>query len=248
MGISNSSLYREGVFTTIAFLNGVPFLWEKHWRRIVENARRLEIDLDPHSEERTFTELETEIANADLEHGRARLTFSDDSPSRIWSNDEGEKSTSLSIIVAERRPIPDDFKLTVSPHRVNTTSPLVGIKSTNYLEHLLAYEQATNRRFHEAIRINERGEVASACMANVFWEREGKIYTPSLATGCLPGTTREFILENIECEEVEKGLVELEMADRIFVTSAGLGVVTVAEFNGQPLDTSEHALTAVLPY
>lgn len=241
-------LYGKGVFTTLAIVEGNPFLWEKHWRRLTGNAAALGIVLSSYSEQGVQDTLLEVIANSALTNGRARITFSDDSPSRIWSNDGGEERTSLSIIVAERRPIPANFKLTVSPHRINTTSPLVGIKSCNYLDHLLAWEEASKRGFHEAIRLSERGEIASACMANVFWEKGGKLFTPSLATGCLPGTTREYILESIGCEEVAVGIEELNEADRIFLTSAGIGVVKVAEAGGRELDTSDHPLSNLLPF
>lgn len=211
------------------------------------NSTALGIDLSSYSEQRVLEALLESTAESEISNGRVRTTFSDDSPSRIWST-EGEKKTSLSIIVAERRPRSENFTLTISPHRINTTSPLVGIKSCNYLEHLLAYEEATKRGFHEAIRLNERGEVASTCMANVFWETKGKLFTPRLKTGCLPGTTREFILENIECDEVEAGIEEMENTDRIFLTSAGIGVVCVEELNGRILDTSDHPLKRLLPY
>lgn len=242
--LSAAKLYGKGVFTTVAVHAGQPFLWDKHWRRLAGNAAILDIDLTEHPEANT---LELMLAQIGLQNGRARVTLFDESPSRIWTAGN-QKKTSLSIIVAERRPTPDNFNLTMSPHRINTTSPLVGIKSCNYLEHLLAFEEATNRRFHEAIRLNERGEIASACMANVFWEGEGKLYTPSLKTGCLPGTTREYILENIDCAETNAGIEELETADRIFLTSAGLGVAPVADFNGRRLDTSGHPLSTLLPF
>jgi branched-subunit amino acid aminotransferase/4-amino-4-deoxychorismate lyase len=248
MGHRNSMLYGYGVFTTIAINHSAPFLWSKHWIRLQANSLRIGLSLDKFPAETVSRELKVEIERAGMFNGRARVTFSDESPSRIWSTDEGEKRTSLSIIVAERRPITEDFKVTISPHRTNTTSPLVGIKSCNYLEHLLAYEQATKRGFHEAIRLNERGKVASACMANVFWETKGKLFTPSPKTGCLPGTTREYLLENIECEVVEAGIEAVEKADRIFLTSAGIGVVCVEELNGRILDTSDHPLKRLLPY
>lgn len=244
---SRSNLYAYGVFTTLAVVEGQTFLWEKHWHRLTSNASALGIDFLRHTEKNVLASLLESIAESEIAEGRARITISDDSPSRIWSESK-ETQTSLFVILAERRPTPDNFKLTVSPHRISTTSPLVGIKSTNYLEHLLAYEEATGRGFNEAIRINERGEVASACMANVFWEREGKLFTPRLSTGCLPGTTREYILENIDCAEVEKPIEEMERADRIFLTSAGLGVAVVAEFNDWELDTSDHPLSSLLPF
>lgn len=243
---NTSTLYGKGVFTTLAIHAGRPFLWEKHWRRIVANAEVVGVDLSEHEEAATLDSLLQEISACGILNGRARITFSDQSPSSIWSS-AGEKKTSLSIIVAERRPVAAKFKLTISPHRINTTSPLVGIKSCNYLDHLLAYEEAAKRGFHEAIRLNERGEIAAACMANVFWETDGKLFTPSLSTGCLPGTTREFILENTECEEVEAGIEGLREADRIFLTSAGIGIVTVAHCDERRLDISEHRLTSIFP-
>lgn len=246
--LTATELYGKGIFTTVAVDSGRPFLWDKHWRRLSADADSIGIDLSHRSEERTLSRLQSAIDEVGLQAGRARITLSDDSPSRMWSNG-GEERTGLSLMVAERRPVPDHFKLTISPHRINTNSPLVGVKSCNYLEHLLSYEEATKRGFHEAIRLNERGEVASACMANVFWESAGRLFTPSLRTGCLPGTTREFVLENLDCDEVESGIEELGLAHRIFLTSAGVGVVAAAEFEGRPLATSsEHPLSSVLPF
>jgi branched-subunit amino acid aminotransferase/4-amino-4-deoxychorismate lyase len=124
---------------------------------------------------------------------------------------------------------------------------LAGVKSCNYLEKILAKEEARNRGFAEAIQLNERGEVSSACMANVFWLRDGILFTPSLRTGCLAGTTRGFILENLECEEVEVRIEELLSADEMFLTSAGLGVAQVSEFEGRKLRGEPHSIGGLLP-
>lgn len=239
--ISKAALYGNGIFTTIAIIDGAPFLWEKHWRRLITNAATLEIDISEFSEAEVFEALSLEIKKAELKEGRARITFADESESELWRHD-GQKKTSLSMIAGERRPIPKELSLTVSPHQINTTSPLAGIKSCNYLEHLLSYKEAKSHGFDEAVRFNERGEVASACMANVFWLKDDKLYTPSLNTGCLAGTTREFILENMECEEVETRIDELNDVEAIFLASAGIGIVAAAEFNGRTLLTSHSKL------
>jgi branched-subunit amino acid aminotransferase/4-amino-4-deoxychorismate lyase len=233
---SSATLYGKGVFTTIAVIDGTPSVWDKHWRRLIANAAKLEIDISDYNESEVFQELTQKIESRGLKEGRARITFSDESESEIWSHG-GEKKTGLSIITAERRPISSEFSLTISPHRINTTSPLTGIKSCNYLEHLLAHREASSRGFDEAIRLNERNEVATGCMANIFWMKDGKVYTPSLSTGCLAGTTREFILENVECEEVEAGVDGLSDAESIFLTSAGIGIASVIDFEGKRLST-----------
>jgi branched-subunit amino acid aminotransferase/4-amino-4-deoxychorismate lyase len=244
--ISPAALYGKGIFTTIAVNECKPFLWEKHWRRLTTDAAKFGIDISEFSEEAILNALNEIIAKNNVAVGRARITFFDESASGIWSFDTGRKS-SLLITTADNRKIADNFQLTVSPHRTNTTSPLAGIKSCNYLEHLMAFEEAKTRGFDEAVRLNERGEVASACMANVFWLKDGKLCTPSLKTGCLAGTTREFILENVECAEVEVTIEDLYSAEVIFLTSAGIGVVQVAEFEGRIMQRQPYRILDIVP-
>jgi branched-subunit amino acid aminotransferase/4-amino-4-deoxychorismate lyase len=243
---SSAWLYGKGIFTTLAIFHGKPLLWEKHCRRLMENAAKVGIDISEYDEESVANALAEIISKHQVTTGRARITFSDESPSEVWGSG-GETKVGLSIITAGPRSIPDNFKLSVSPHRVNTTSPLTGVKSCNYLEHLMALDEARSRGFDEAIRLNERGEIASACMANVFWLKSEKLCTPSLKTGCLAGTTREFVLESLECEEVEVGIEALTTADAIFLTSAGIGVVKVAEFEGRQLSPQDHPILDLLP-
>ena len=242
---SSAALYGKAIFTTIAIRDDVPFLLEKHWRRLSADAETLGIDLTLHSESFVVDALAESIKEDQIINGRARITFFDERPSAIWLG-ESISSTSLSIITGGVRDVPDNFKLTVSPYPINSLSPLAGVKSCNYLENLMAAEEAKMCGFHEAIRVNERNEVTSAAMANVFWLKNGELFTPSLATGCLAGTTREFVLENLDCREVESGIEELNSADAIYLTSAGLGIVAVAEFEKRKLPNPPHQITRLL--
>lgn len=244
--LSSFAFYGKAVFTTLAIIDHNPFLWKKHWGRLTFNAAKLSIDLENFSEAATLNAFNEIIVKNNVANGRSRITFLDESPSKIWSSDIGRRS-SLLITTAANRKISNNFRLTASPHRINTTSPLAGIKSCNYLEHLMTFEEAKARGFDEAVRLNERGEVASACMANIFWIKDRKLHTPRLTTGCLAGTTREFILENIECEEVEAGEEAIGAADDIFLTSAGIGVVQVAEFAGRTMVRQPHKILDIVP-
>lgn len=249
MSISDrASLYGSGVFTTIAIKNGLPFLWERHWARLRSNAAAVGIELEGYRSEDVLAELQRQVERAGLDAGKARITFSDARASDLWPGSEPAAPTRMSIVVAERREMPRDLRLGISPFPVNSRSPLGGIKSCNYLEPVLSLEDAKKRGFHEAVRLNERGIVTGACMANVFWAKGGRLFTPALSTGCLPGTTREFVLENLECEEVEAEIGELDTADSIFLTSAGLGAVEAAAFEGRPLFCSDNAVLKVLPF
>lgn len=243
--ISSAALYGRGVFSTIAIYDGEPFLLDKHVRRLVANSGSIGIELSVRFEKELRCGLYDLIAENHVVQGRARVTIFDESESEIWGKPD-RVNISLLIMTAEARPVPAELRLTASTYNINSSSPLVTVKSCNYIEHQMAYDEARSRGFGEALRLNERGHATSGCMANVFWEKGGTLFTPGLSTGCLAGTTREFVLENMKCEEVEAGIDVLESADRIFLTSAGIGVKAAAEFKGRKLDTSEHRMTALI--
>ncbi|MEJ7848787.1 MAG: aminotransferase class IV [Pyrinomonadaceae bacterium] len=245
-GVSSAALYGKGIFTTVAIYDGLPFLWETHWRRLLVNSAKLNIDMSNFSEAAVKYSLNEILNENALVNGRARTTILDESANGIWPYG-GEFKTSILITTANSRDIPGDFKLTVSPFRLNSASPLAGIKSCNYLEKIAALNEAKDRGFDEAICINERCEITSACMANIFWLRDGKLFTPPLETGCLAGTTREHVMENAECFEVPDGLESLANADAIFLTSAGIGVVQVAEIDGRKLPKTDHLILDLVP-
>jgi len=241
---SAAALYGRGIFTTVAFYNQKPFLWDEHRRRLSAAAEKLRIDLSDLPEE-TLKATLFEIADANrLRRGRARLTIFDESASRLWQN-EPKNKTSFLIQTADFRRTSDNARLTVSPFPVNQKSPLAGLKTCNYLENILALEEAKARNFDEAVRFNELGETVSATTANVFWVKNGEIFTPSLETGCLAGTTRAFIAANFAVIETEAAANELIDADEVFLTSAGIGVSRVETLNERRFSAFSDTLTDI---
>ena len=109
---------------------------------------------------------------------------------------------------------------------MSTFSPTAGVKSLNYLDHVLSWEEAQSRDFDEAVMLNERGEIVSGTLANIFWSRDGTIHTPALATGAIAGMTRELVIELaaknfIPVVEGVYEMPDLADADEIFLTSSG---------------------------
>lgn len=246
MNLGNAFLYGKGFFTTICVADGRPLFWEKHWQRLVDHSKRLGISIAQYSEHELLSQVNDEIEATALIDGRVRITFSDSTPSTIWS-EIAEPETSLSIIVGKCRVVPQPFRLTVSPFTVNTRSPLAGLKTCNYLENILAIESARRNGFAEAIRLNETGNVVGGCMSNVFWLQGDVLFTPSITTGCLAGTTREYVLEKIDCHEVAAPVERLSSADAIYVSSAGLGIVKVSEIDGREFNTIDHPIMHLWP-
>jgi branched-subunit amino acid aminotransferase/4-amino-4-deoxychorismate lyase len=238
MPIASGLLYGHGVFTTLAIHGGRPFLWPQHWMRLIDHAERAGVDCRSFVEASVEASLAKLISTNQVSEGRARLTMFGGADRGVWKiQGMGQPRTELLIMTGEARPASSDgLALTVSPYRANSLSPLAGIKSVNYLEHALSWEEARARDFDEAVVMNERGEIVSATMANLFWVTGGTLHTPSLATGALAGITRARIIAlagELSLPHVEGSydLPHLSDADEIFLTSSGLGVALVTTFD-----------------
>ncbi len=236
--VSSAMLYGRGVFTTVAIYNGKPFLWPEHWQRLKDHAQKLSIDCTGENERNVGEALRKLVAVNRVGNGRARVILLARSGRDVWkTRSAGDRKTDLLIMTGEAQKIsPAGLSLAVSPYRHNTLSPLAGIKSLNYLDEVLAWEEAQAREFDEAVMLNERGEVVSATMANIFWVKEGTLHTPALSTGTVPGVTRAAVVElaTRQFVPVIEGvyeLADLTDAEEIFLTSASYGVAPVTTFD-----------------
>jgi 4-amino-4-deoxychorismate lyase len=236
--VSSAMLYGRGVFTTVAIYKGKPFLWPEHWRRLCEHAKRLSVDCAGANERNVGEAVRKLVAVNQVKNGRARVILLARSGRDVWkTKKESGRKTDLLIMTSEAQKVsPSGMSLAVSPYRCNTFSPLVGIRSLNYLEQVLSWEEAQARDFDEAVVLNERGEIVSATMANLFWVKDGTLHTPSLSTGAIAGITRAAVIElaNKQFIPVIEGVYELgdlTEADEIFLTSASLGVALVTTFD-----------------
>jgi branched-chain amino acid aminotransferase len=234
--VNAATLYGRGVFTTVAIHKGRAFLWDAHWTRLLAHAERAGVECD-FGDNETALMLARLIETNEVEEGRARVALLSRAVRGRWRY-EGEegRATDLLMMTSEPWPAPETLALTVSPYRVNSCSPLAGVKTVGNLERVIAWEEARARDFDEAVMINERGEVVSATTANLFWVKNGTVHTPALASGAVAGTTRARVLEMaadaaVPTVEGTHTLHELAEADEIFLTSSALGVALVTSFD-----------------
>ncbi|WP_371134691.1 aminotransferase class IV [Phenylobacterium sp.] len=134
-------------------------------------------------------------------------------------------------------------RLLVSTVRRNAASPASRLKSLSYLDNVLARREANGSGCDEAVMLNAAGEVACAAAANIFWLREGRIFTPALACGVLAGTMRARVLAasaaaGVEVIETHGDLAELEAAPAAFITNALIGVRPVERIGSIALNPS----------
>ncbi len=114
------------------------------------------------------------------------------------------------------------------------------VKSLNYLNSVLAKQEAKRRGADEALVLNQRGLVAEASVANVFVVRRGVLMTPPTTDGALEGITRDSVLRiakrlELPAQVVSLGRHDFFSADEAFLTGTGARIVPVGSLDGAPV-------------
>ncbi|SNR65086.1 aminotransferase class IV [Desulfurobacterium atlanticum] len=115
---------------------------------------------------------------------------------------------------------------------------LSDFKTLSIYDSLYALLKAKNKGFDEVVLLDTSGFVSETAFANIFFLKNGVVFTPSLETGCLPGTRREIVIEILK----EMGVPVIEgffkpefllSAEEAFITSARYDVVRVSYIDGK---------------
>jgi branched-chain amino acid aminotransferase len=236
-------LYGEGVYETLRTYNGVPFLFDRHMRRLRNSARMLALDV-PLSDDLIDERFSDTMRAAGL----------GDSPDReayiriLVTRGIGELTYDLaacptpSIVIIVKPNVPpskEAFERGVKVALVDvvrnhpaTVNPR--IKSNNLLNNALAMQQAGARGGFEGVMRNYRGELAECTQSNLFIVKNGAALTPPLDAGLLPGITREFLFEvgadnGIPVREQVLHDADLFDADEAFLTSTTRELVPIVQ-------------------
>ena len=114
--------------------------------------------------------------------------------------------------------------------RRNEGSPLSRIKSLNYLDNVLAFQEAVAAGADEALLRNNAGQICGGSRTNLFVVRGGQLITPPIADGVLDGIKRQVILDRaraIGCPVQGQSLspMDLLMVDEAFLSNSLMGIM-----------------------
>ncbi|CAA7601173.1 Aminotransferase class IV [Acididesulfobacillus acetoxydans] len=223
------ALYGYGLFETILVTGRGPCFLARHYERMKRGSELLALDMPSLSVWSGLIATYLSQVSVPPTPFALRLTLSGGAPAQALAP---SFLLSSRLIGYSQRQYEDGFALTLLPTRRNESSPLCRIKSTNYLENLLAKQEAIKRGFDEGLWCNSLGELAEGTLSNLFFVREGQLFTPSPACGCLPGTRRALVLELAETlglawQEGAYQLDDLKEASEVFLTNSLLGIMPV---------------------
>lgn len=110
----------------------------------------------------------------------------------------------------------------------------------NYLNSIIATQEAKRNGFDEAILLDHSGNVSEAPGENIFIVREGQLITPPLSSSALNGITRDAVIKiardlDIEVSETEIARSELTISDEIFLTGTAAEITPIISMDGKKI-------------
>ncbi len=233
-----------GVFSTVAVLKGVMFAFERHWRRMQRDARlmRVPFPAEPSEMEESLYRL---IEANEASHATLRVIVVRNHGG-MWEGPGVDRDYDLIAFTTARKNWGTGVKLGVVHDARHAASPFAGAKILSWSHNLVWLEEAVARGFDEVVLLNEHGHVSECTSANIFISEGDKIWTPPLSSGCLPGVTRQLLLNAVHADGVSVGerdltLADLEGADEVFITSTARGLLPVAAVEGLRIRTEGSA-------
>ncbi len=214
--------FGDGVFETIRVHQGVPLFWQLHMARLQEGLRALNIPSPAHD----LAEASKALLRAnEVSEGILRIAISRGVGSRGYLPHETGAPTLLIEAMSAPTAPPHALHLWLSRYeKISPRALPVQLKLAQGLNSTLARMEAESQGCDEAILLNAQGELAEASSGNLFWWKDGTLYTPALECGPLAGVTRAVLLNLTEAQEVRAPLDALKQADGVFVCNASMGL------------------------
>jgi len=238
-------VYGEGVYETMRTYNRVPFLYDRHMRRLRRSAERILLDV-PFTDAALLTSIDQTVAAAgDLREAYVRVLHTRGVGDLTYDLKSTPTPTTVIIVkpfeAYPARVYDQGIRLSLvemlrnHPRSVN---PL--IKSNNLMNNALAMQAAYRAGAEEALMCNYRGELTECSQSNFFLVRGGAVLTPPSEAGLLEGVTRAFIFElgrelGIDVREDPLHPKDLDTADEMFITSTTRELSPVVNVDGRPV-------------
>lgn len=232
-------LLGDGVFETIAVFNGRPVWLAEHLDRMIEAATALGIPVERSNIESAITET---LRATPHRHGILRITLTRGAGVRGLAANGSTPSLLVTLAPWIKGMLFAPATLVTATIQRNETSPASRLKTLSYIDNILAAREAAAARCDDALLLNTQGQVAATTIANVFLLKNGRLATPPVSAGILPGIARRKLLALTQAEERVITPAELHDAEALFLTNSLRLVRPVHMLDGRELRHDDAAL------
>ena len=222
--------YGDGLFETILVESGCVTFLEQHFERLHKGCATLGFPpldeaLIRHEVSKVIKPKQSGVLKLVISRGVGERGFlAPEKPeiTRVVSFNEQQTSINHKLFACS---------LIYCHTRLSRQPLLAGIKHLNQLERVLAREELRDQA-GEGLMLDVNDQVIEGIMSNLFMVKDACLVTPSLSHSGVSGIIRQHLLEqakqqNIACEVKDITLLDLEMADEIFITNSLMPVRTI---------------------
>ncbi len=228
--------FGDGLFETIKYKNNEFQLLDEHLQRLWSGLEKMSFELPGlFTQQKIKDELLKLVQKNKHTHARVRLLV-------IRGNGGLYDAENLQPnFIIQSWPLDDDFgklnsnglQLCIYRDARKTCDAFSNLKHNNFLPYLMGALYAKEQKCNDAIILNQHGRISDTTIANIFLIKDKTIYTPALSEGCIAGTMRQFLLNNLTGKGftvTEKNISEADLydAEEIFISNAMTPVKWVA--------------------
>ncbi|HWG19448.1 MAG TPA: aminodeoxychorismate synthase component I [Terracidiphilus sp.] len=194
-------------------------LWENDFFLLDLHLERLKASAD-------YFEFQCDLEDVRAQLDRLAASFQPNSRRRVRML--LSRSGQLSITDTPLAPAGISASIVISTRRTDSSDAFLRHKTTYRATYDRAFADARAAGFDDVLFLNEREEVTECAIHNVMIEKNGRLVTPSLECGLLPGVYRRHLLATHP--ELEQAVITLEQvlsADRVFIFNSVQGMLPV---------------------
>jgi 4-amino-4-deoxychorismate lyase len=231
--------YGDGLFETIACIDGRPRLFQRHLTRLVAGAERLGLPL-----ERAQVEGEVRAAASGTSRAILKVLLArGPALARGYGSTGRETPTRITLQYhwpPEHACGVQGVRVRVGALRLGENPALAGLKHLNRLEQVLARREWSDPGIADALMFSSSERLISGTMCNVFLVKDGGLLTPRLDRCGVAGVMRASVLAlagklAVPVSETELMAVDLASAQELFLTNALIGICAVREVDGRAI-------------
>jgi branched-chain amino acid aminotransferase len=234
--------YGDGLFETMKVVDGRLELADYHFDRLFSGLHRLQFVLPAALTAGFLTEQTLALCKQNDHKPLARIRLT------VFRGEGGlhDPADQPPHFIIQSSPLDaavgsfnsKGWTIGLFPEGRKSCDPFSNLKSNNYLLYALAAQYARKQGFQDCLVLNSREHIADSSIANLFYSKEGILYTPPLSEGCVAGVMRRHLLATLPgqgFEVIEKPVLpaDLETADEVFLTNALRGVQWVSTFGSR---------------
>jgi 4-amino-4-deoxychorismate lyase len=220
--------YGDGLFESIAVLDGRPLLWERHITRLTEGCRRLGIpvpdratlyrEIDQVAGRETRAVAKVIVTRGDS--GRGYRSRAGTTPTRIVRDNPWTDYPAANARTG--------VELRWCQTRLSRQPALAGLKHLNRLEQVLARAEWQDEHA-EGLMCDTDGLVIEGTMSNLFLVHDDILTTPDLSQSGIAGVMRAEVLAQATKHGIASRIspvtvAMVENAEELFLTNSLIGI------------------------